>query len=185
MADFLLEIGTEEVPAAAVVPAIEQLATLTRDLLAKERLNAREVRTLGTPRRLVVYVKDVAPRQEDAVIQQRGPARAAAFDAEGRPTKAAEGFARRYGLTPDQLQVRQTDAGDYVFAEQRVEGKPSTQVLGAAVPGVLTALSFPKFMRWSEGNYRFSRPIRWLVALLGEEVVPFHIEGVEAGHVSF
>src|SRR5688500_1837669 len=95
MADFLLEIGTEEVPAAAVVPALEQLATLTRDLLAKERIAAGEVRTLGTPRRLVVYVKDVAARQEDAVLQQRGPAKGAAFDAAGAPTKAAEGFARR------------------------------------------------------------------------------------------
>jgi glycyl-tRNA synthetase beta chain len=184
MPDFLLEIGTEEVPASAVVPALEQLNTLARDLLTRERIPFGEIRTLGTPRRLVAYGTDVAGRQEDAAIEQRGPARAVAFDAAGRPTKAAEGFARRYGLTADQLQIRQTDGGEYVFAEQRVEGKAAAEVLGAALPGLLSQLSFPKFMRWGEGRYRFSRPIRWIVALLGEDVVPFAIGSVRSGHVS-
>jgi glycyl-tRNA synthetase beta chain len=184
MPDFVLEIGTEEVPASAVVPALEQLNTLMRELLARERIGHGEIRTLGTPRRLVVYATEVAPRQEDATVQQRGPARAAAFDAEGNPTRAAEGFARRFGLTPADLHVRRLDGGEYVFAEQRVEGKPTAEVLGAALPGVLSSLSFPKFMRWGEGRYRFSRPIRWLVALLGAEVVPFEIEGVRSGHVT-
>lgn len=184
MADFLLEIGTEEVPAAAVVPALEQLATLTRDLLAKERIAAGEVRTLGTPRRLVVYVKDVAARQEDAVLQQRGPAKGAAFDAAGAPTKAAEGFARRYGLTPDQLQIRATDSGEYVFAEQKVEGKATPEVLGSAFPQLLADLRFPKFMRWGDGKHRFSRPIRWLCALVGEEIVPLEVAGIQAGRAT-
>src|SRR5438045_3369466 len=100
MPDFLLEIGTEEVPAAAVVPALEQLRVLTGELLDRERIGHGEVRTMGTPRRLAVYVRDVAERQEDAVVQQRGPARAAAFDAAGSPTRAAEGFARKHGMTP-------------------------------------------------------------------------------------
>ena len=133
----------------------------------------------------MVYATDVAGRQEDAVVQQRGPAKSAAFDAAGNPTKAAEGFARRYGLKPDELEVRQTEAGEYVFAEQRLEGKPTGEVLGAAIPTLLTQLSFPKFMRWGEGRYRFSRPIRWLVALLGSDVVPFEVEGVKSSHESW
>lgn len=185
MPDFVLEIGTEEVPAAAVVPALAQLDTLTRDLLSRERLGFRDVRTLGTPRRLVVYVTELAEQQEDAVVQQRGPAKRAAFDTEGNPTKAAEGFARRYGLTPADLQVRETDGGEYVYAEQRVDGKPAAGVLAAAIPGLLTSLAFPKFMRWGEGQFRFSRPIRWITALHGAEVVPVEAGGVAAGRESF
>jgi glycyl-tRNA synthetase beta chain len=182
--DFVLEVGTEEVPAAAVVPALEQLRTLTTDLLTRERIGFGAVRTLGTPRRLVVYVTEVAEVQQDAVLQQRGPTRAVAFDAAGNPTRAAEGFARRYGLDARALQVRATDAGEYVFAEQRVAGKPSSEVLGAAIPGILSALTFPKFMRWGEGLYRFSRPIRWLLALHGRQVVPLEVAGVRAGACS-
>jgi glycyl-tRNA synthetase beta chain len=184
MPDFLLEIGTEEVPASAVVPALDQLSGLTRDLLRRERISAGEIRTVGTPRRLVVYAAGVAARQEDAVIEHRGPTRQVAFDAAGNPTRAAEGFARKFGLTPADLAVRTRDGGEYVFAEQKVEGKAAAEVLGGAIPALLSALSFPKFMRWGEGRFRFSRPIRWLVALLGEEVVPFEIEGVRSGRES-
>lgn len=185
MPDFVLEIGTEEVPAAAMVPALEQLNSLMGELLTRERIGFGEVRTQGTPRRLVAYVTGVAERQEDALLQHRGPARAVAFDAAGNPTRAAEGFARRYGLSAADLQVRQTETGEYAFAEQKVEGQPTTDVLAGALPGVLSSLSFPKFMRWGEGSHRFSRPVRWIVALLGSEVVATEACGVSAGRESF
>src|SRR5687768_12241497 len=118
MPDFVFEIGTEEVPASAVVPALEQLRTLVGELLTRERIAHGEVRSVGTPRRLVTYVTDVAPRQEDAVAEHRGPTKSVAFAASGSPTKAAEGFARRYGLTAADLTVRQTDGGEYVYARQ-------------------------------------------------------------------
>ncbi len=184
MPDFVLEIGTEEVPASAVVPALDQLAALFRELLGRERLGFEAVRTVGTPRRLVAYVTGVAERQPDSEAEYRGPARRAAFDAEGNPTKAAEGFARKYGLSAADLEVRETDGGEYVYARQRVVGRPTAEVLAAAIPGLLGQLNFPKFMRWGEGRYRFSRPIRWLLALLGEEVVSFDAGGVTSGRVS-
>ena len=184
MPDFVLEIGTEEVPASAVVPALVQMDLLIRELLSRERLAVGAVRTYGTPRRLVIYAAGVAARQEDAIVQHRGPAKAAAFDASGEPTRAAEGFARKYGLQAADLAVRITETGEYVFAEQKVEGRPAHEVLGAALPGLVSGLSFPKFMRWGEGGYRFSRPIRWIVALVGDDVASFEIEGVHSGRES-
>lgn len=185
MADFLLEVGTEEVPASVVVPALEQLGRDLATLLRRERIAFSEVRTVGTPRRLVAYVTDVAFRQEDAVVEHRGPAKGAAFDASGAPTRAAEGFARKHGLAPSELTVRVVEGGEYVFAEKRVEGRDTPEVLGPAVPGLLFGLSFPKFMRWGEGKIRFSRPIRWLVALHGETPVPVAVEGVASGTESW
>jgi glycyl-tRNA synthetase beta chain len=185
MPDFVLEIGTEEVPAAAVVPALEQLRVLTEELFQRERIRCEAVRTLGTPRRLVVYASGVANRQEDALVEHRGPARKAAFDPEGRPSRAAEGFARRHGLSSTDLEVRSTPTGDYVFAVLKVEGKPARDVLAASVPELLPRLAFPKFMRWGEGRYRFSRPIRWFLALLGDQVVPFEVEGVPSGRITW
>ena len=181
MPDFLLEIGTEEVPASAVVPAMEQVCRLLADTLARERLDAGEIRSYGTPRRLVVAASGVAARQPDGLLTHRGPARSAAFDAAGRPTRAAEGFARRYGLTPDQLSVRATESGEYCFAEQAVPGRDAVDVLADAAPALLSQLTFPKFMRWGEGLFRYSRPIRWLVCLLDDQLVPFTVQGVTSG----
>jgi len=164
--DFLLEIGTEEVPASGVTAATTQLHDLFPELLARERLRFTRVTAWGTPRRLVAYVMEIAARQEDAVVRHRGPARAAAFDAAGSPTRAAEGFARRFGLGPEELRVGATEQGEYVFAEQRVEGRPAGEVLAETIPGLLAALSFPKSMRWGEGQFRFSRPIRSVVERL-------------------
>ena len=185
MADFLLEVGTEEVPASVVVPALEQLGRDLAALLQRERIAFGEVRTIGTPRRLVAYATEVAPRQEDAVVEHRGPAKAVAFDAAGAPTRAAEGFARKHGLAASELMVRAVDGGEYVFASKRVEGRATPEVLGPAVPGLLFGLSFPKFMRWGEGRIRFSRPIRWLVALHGETPVPVAVDGVASGTESW
>ncbi|MBM3947483.1 MAG: glycine--tRNA ligase subunit beta [SAR202 cluster bacterium] len=181
MADFVLEIGTEEVPAGVVVPALQQLEARFRELLERERIGFSEIRTLGTPRRLVVLATGVAERQADAIVEQRGPARQAAFDAGGTPTRAAEGFARRFGLTPADLVTRAVGSAEYVFALQKVVGRSTSGVLGESLPGLLGTLTFPKFMRWGEGAHRFCRPIRWLLALLGDEVVPLEAAGVRAG----
>lgn len=183
MPDLLLEIGTEEVPASVVVPALNQLQALVGDLLTRERIAYTSIRTAGTPRRLVLYAEGVAGRQEDASLEHRGPTRAVAFAPDGSPSKAAVGFARRYGLTPDALEVRETESGAYVFAVQHVEGRPTEAVLGGGLPAVLTALTFPKFMRWGSGVHRFCRPVRSLTVLLDDCSVSTSFAGVESGRV--
>lgn len=182
---LLLEIGTEEMPARFMVPALEQLKELLRETLTQLRLNHGQIRTIGTPRRLTAIVLDVADAQPPVVREIRGPAKNIAFDAEGKPTKAAEGFARAQGVAVSDLVIKTTEKGEFVFAVKREEGKPAVEVLAEALPQVLRSLSFPKTMRWEESGLRFGRPIRWIIALLGDEVIPFEIAGVRSDRVTY
>jgi len=181
---FLLEIGTEELPAADLDSALEQLRQRFPALLAELRLSHGELRVAGTPRRLVVFVEDLAPRQPDLEQLVKGPPVARAFTAEGSPTPAAEGFARSKGVAVGDLQVRQFDGGDYVVALLRQPGRPTPLVLAEALPGLLASLRFDKSMRWNRSNVAFSRPIRWLLALYGEQPVPFEFAGVAVGRTT-
>lgn len=172
-------------PARFMLPALAQLKELTDAALTELRLPHGFVRAVGTPRRLAVIVTDVAERQTPTIVEVRGPAKHIAFDAEGNPTKAAEGFARRQGVAVSDLVVKATDRGEFVFAVKSEEGRPALSVLADALPQVIRKLSFPKTMRWEESNLRFGRPIRWLVALLGEEVIPFELTGVQSDRITF
>lgn len=185
MPDFVLEIGTEEVPASAVVPALAQLRLLLEQRLRVERIGFREVRTLGTPRRLVALASGVADRQEDAEIEIGGPPARVAYDEAGNPTPAAEGFARKNQVSLADLEVRPTPRGDYVFAVRREEGRSSLEVLARVLPDIPGTLNFPKFMRWGEGQFRFVRPIRWILCLLGDQVVALEVEGIRSGRQTF
>ncbi len=179
-----MEIGTEELPAQDVTAAIAQLSSAVPALLDDLRLDHGRVRVTGTPRRLVVYVEDLAPRQPDEEQAVKGPPARAAFDAGGSPTKAALGFARGQGVDVIDLQVRDIDAGSYVFAVRRVEGRPAAEVLGEAMPGLVASISFGRSMRWNQSGISFSRPIRWLVCLLGDGVVPFEYAGLASARTS-
>ncbi|MCL4239150.1 MAG: glycine--tRNA ligase subunit beta [Anaerolineae bacterium] len=172
-ADVLLEIGTEELPADDLAGALEQLGALAPALFESLRLDHEGIAVLGTPRRLVIHARDVAPRQRDAEAWVKGPPAARAFDAEGRPTQAAAGFARGKGVPVEALQVRELDGGQYVVALVREAGRPVIDVLAEALPGLIAALKFGKTMRWNESGVTFSRPLRWIVALFGERVIPF------------
>ncbi len=182
---LLLEIGTEEMPARFMMPALEQLKELLSRTLTQLRLEHGQIRTMGTPRRLTAIVSDVADAQTSVVREIRGPAKHIAFDAEGNPTKAAEGFARAQGVSVSDLVVKATDKGEFVFAVKREEGKPAVEVLAEALPQIVRSLSFPKTMRWEESGLRFGRPIRWIVALFGDEVIPFEIAGVKSDRVTY
>lgn len=183
--DFLLEIGTEELPAGVMEGTLAQLKAKAEALLQSARLEHGGVDATGTPRRLVLTVRELALRQADRRERLRGPAAAAAFDAAGRPTPAARGFARGQGVAVEDLLVEDTPAGRYVFAERLEVGRPAAEVLAEALPGLVTGLEFPRAMRWGSGDTRFARPIRWLVALLGGEVVPFAVAGVASGRVTY
>jgi glycyl-tRNA synthetase len=183
-APFLLEIGTEELPAADLDSALEQLKEKAPALLDELRLEHGDVQVYGTPRRLVVYVKDLAARQQDLEQVIKGPPADRAFGADGAPTRAAEGFARSKGVPVNELQIREMDGGRYAAAVVRREGQPATVVLSEALPGLVASLHFEKSMRWNSSNVAFSRPVRWLLALFGENIVPFAYAGLQSANLT-
>ncbi len=183
-ADLLVEIGTEELPASDLDSALLQLSQRLPGLMADLRLAHGELRVLGTPRRLVVQVRDLSPRQLDLEQLVKGPPADRAFDDLGTPTKAGEGFARSKGVSVHDLQVVEMDGGRYVAAAVRQAGRPTAEVLGEVLPEVITSLRFDKSMRWNSTNVYFSRPIRWLLALFGEQIVPFECGGVRSSNIT-
>ncbi|HEY8414354.1 MAG TPA: glycine--tRNA ligase subunit beta [Thermaerobacter sp.] len=183
--DLLVELGCEEIPADDAREARRQLAERAGTALAEAGLAYELVRALGTPRRLALVVRGLAPRQQAREEWVRGPSRAAAFGPEGEPTRAALGFARAQGVDLADLVVRQTPQGEYVFARKVIEGKPAAEVVVELLPGILGGIEFRRTMRWGAGEHRFVRPVKWLVALLGDEVLPVSFAGVRAGRVSY
>ncbi|MBX6395770.1 MAG: glycine--tRNA ligase subunit beta [Alicyclobacillaceae bacterium] len=184
-ASFLLEIGVEELPARFVPGALEQLKETMIRWLKEQRLEHGEVRVFGTPRRLALRVSRLASRQEDRVMEVRGPSLKAAKDPEGRWTRAAEGFAKAQGVSTADLIERDTPQGTYVFVRKHVPGADTVELLTESLPSLVLGLSFPKTMRWGEGDVRFARPIRWLVALYGGQPLDVEVAGVKSGSRSF
>ena len=182
--DFVLEVGMEEAPARFLPPALDQLRERAEAALKEARLSWNSLSVLGTPRRLILLVGGLPARQEPRVVKVRGPARRVAFDEEGNPTRAALGFAASQGVSVEELVVEDTPGGEYVFACRPEEGKPTAEVLAAVVPRVLEELEFPRMMRWGSGEYRFVRPVRWILALLDDLVVPFSFAGVHSGRTT-
>jgi glycyl-tRNA synthetase len=181
---LLLEIGIEELPAGDLDGALAQLRELVPARLAEARLDYESVRVLGTPRRLAVLVEGMPPRQRPVEEMVKGPPVRVAFDGEGHPTKAALGFARKQGVSVDELEVQETDGGAYVAALRREEGQAATEVLAALLPEIIANLRFQRSMRWNGSGVAFSRPIRWLVALLGSDEIHFEFTGIPSGRTS-
>lgn len=177
---FLLEIGSEELPPQDVVDGIAQIETNLTRLLTEYKVSYTNLRVTGTTRRLVAHVTGLAAQQADEVVEKRGPALDRAFDSDGKPTKAAEGFARGQGLEVTALEVRET----YVYAVKRVAGQPTAAVLPQLCTELLNSLRWGKTMRWNSTNVGYPRPLRWLVALFGEQVVPFTWAGISSGQQS-
>ncbi|MFW6135228.1 MAG: glycine--tRNA ligase subunit beta [Chloroflexota bacterium] len=183
-ATFLLEIGTEELPAPDLDDALDQLQQRAPDALQEARLEYEDVRILGTPRRLVVLAEGLAPRQRAVEKLVKGPPAQVAFDAGGRPTQAGEGFARSQGVDVNELEIKEMDGGEYAVAVRREEGRPAAAVLPELMTDLVSGLRFRQSMRWNETGVTFSRPIRWLVGLLGDTVVPCEYAGVASGRTS-
>ncbi|GAB4252559.1 MAG: glycine--tRNA ligase subunit beta [Thermoleophilia bacterium] len=184
--DFLLEIGTEELPASACRAVLDLQPERVAGIFANEHIELGEdaVEVLVSPRRIAILVTEVPEAQSPTETAQRGPAAEAAFDDAGRPTKAAEGFARARGIGVDELEIREQNGRKFVFAVSRAEGRPAKELLPDICRRIVTDMYFPKNMRWGSRELRFSRPVRWLVALFGEEVVPFSVAGLTAGRSS-
>jgi len=183
-ADFLFEIGTEELPPADLSDALSQLRASAASLVDDLRLAHGDISIWGTPRRMVVLIRNLAPRQPDLSSVVKGPPASRAFDEDGTPTPAAQGFARSKGIDVKDLTVEELDGGEYVVARVDEEGQPAWQVLSEALPKWVASIRFNKSMRWNESGVAFSRPIRWFLALHGEAVVPFAYAGYQAGRKS-
>ncbi len=181
---LLLEIGTEELPAGDLALALEQLEVAVPRLLDEARLSYERVRVVGTPRRQAVLVYGLAPRQPDRTLEVQGPPAKVAFDANGQPTRATLGFAQKQGVPVEALRVVTEGDKSYLVAVKTEPGRPAAEVLAEKLPALIAGLRFPKTMRWNQTNIAFSRPIRWLVGLLGDQVVPFEYAGVASGRTS-
>ncbi|PYS95236.1 MAG: glycine--tRNA ligase subunit beta [Acidobacteria bacterium] len=189
---FLLEIGTEEIPARMIPGALQDLASAVHDQavaagLAPADRFTREgnIETFATPRRLAVRVTGLRSRQADGAVEVTGPPARAAYDAEGRPTKAAVGFARAQGVALEDLRRIATPRGECVAVLRQVGGRPAREVLAEVIPPLVASLTFPKTMRWGSGEHRFVRPVHSVVALLDGEVVDLALAGVRAGRDTF
>ena len=183
MEKLLFEIGTEEIPAKFMPNILAQLKELAEKKMTELRIPFESVKTYGTPRRMTFIASGVAEAQEDSTVEAKGPSAKIAFvngDIHGEPSKAAQGFARGQGVDVKELVVRD----NYVYAIKHLAGQPVKELLPGLLMDILTSLNFPKNMRWADHDFKFVRPIRWLVALFGEEVVPVEITGVKSGKFS-
>jgi len=181
MATFLLEILTEEIPAAALPGARRQIAELFGARLAEAGFSDLPIKALSTSRRLAVVVDDLPMRQPDRSEDLTGPPVSAAFAADGSPTPAGEGFARKVGLPLDEVGRVETSKGEYLAATVVHRGRATSEILAEMIPEIVAALRFPKMMRWGDGSHQFVRPVHGVVALLDDELVPFEIFGVASG----
>jgi len=184
MRDLLFEIGMEEIPASFLAPALAQLQTKFGERAAERKIAFASIQVMGTPRRLSLIVKGVAEKQEDIREELLGPSKSAGFDAHGQATKAAIGFAQSKGAGIEDLQVVTTAKGEYLMIIRQQKGVATAVLLPELLQGLLLDLSFPKSMRWGNNHHAFARPIQWLAAIFGGEIIPFSHEGVATSNES-
>lgn len=184
MSELLFEIGTEELPAGFQKPALAQLKQNFIDRAKELNLSHGPVDTMGTPRRLALLVEDLADRQPDSREELMGPSKQAGFDSDGNATKAAMGFARSKGADVADLQVVETDKGEYLMLVQEREGLTTSDLLPGLLEELMLGFSFPKSMHWGSGTLMFARPVQWIVALYNGEVIPFTHDGIRASKQS-
>lgn len=177
---LLLEIGTEEVPAHVMPGILSQLKENAAKAFEELRIEYKNIKTLGTPRRSALLVEGLAEQQADLSKENRGPAVNIAFDADGNPTKAAQGFARGQGVKPEELVTKD----GYVYAMVHEKGGQTVDLLGETLKGLVDGLNFPNNMHWADLDYKFIRPLRWLVALYGQDVIDFEVANVKSGRTS-
>lgn len=171
---FLLEIGLEEMPAHVVTPSIKQLVQKTKKYLKDERISFDDIKSFSTPRRLAVQLTGLADKQPDVDEEVKGPAKKIALDKDGNWSKAAQGFTRGQGVTVDDITFKELKGTEYVYVNKHIAGQPVESVL-AGLKDVITGMTFPTMMKWGSYHFEYIRPIKWLVALLDDKVIPFQI----------
>jgi len=183
--ELLLEIGTEEIPARFIPPALEEMAASFRKLMEKHLIGMGEISAWGTPRRLTLVARDVAEVQGEFIHRMIGPPKAVAYDADGKPTKALIGFAKSMGVAIEQIIEEDTPRGVYMAVLKKDTPLPTNGLLRVLLPDFILGLSFPKSMRWGSQTITFARPIHWILARYGGAVVPFEVGDVASGGSTF
>lgn len=182
---LLLEIGCDEIPARYLPLAASDLEAKASAALTDARMSFESVKTYGTPRRLALIVAGLSDRSQDAVTKVRGPSKKAAYDREGNPSRALQGFAKSLGIEPSQVTVQEEGGGEYIYGERHERGRPAAAVLAEILPQVVMGLESPYPLRWGDENWRWYRPIRWVVCLYGNQVVPLSIAGIASGRETY
>ena len=183
--ELLFEIGTEEIPSDYLDNALDALRHLAETSLKENRIGgAEDVRVFGTPRRLVLVGSGVDEKQADTVQELVGPPKKAAFDAQGKPTKAALGFAQKQGVSVEQLEILETPKGEYLYIKRKTPGRPSIDVFSEILPKLIADIPWPKSMRWGSQSFSFVRPIHWILALFNGGVIPMEIAGISSGNTT-
>ncbi|HXC62128.1 MAG TPA: glycine--tRNA ligase subunit beta, partial [Nitrospiria bacterium] len=183
--DLIFEIGTEEIPANFIPPALDEIMEKGRQSFENQRIAFDKIQAWGTPRRLVLSIIGLSETQAESSSEVIGPPKAVAYDATGQPTAAAIGFAKAQSVALSALQIRKTDRGEYLCAVKRAPRQATSKLLKILLPQLISSLTFPKTMRWNAEGIRFVRPIRWIVVLYGDLVIPFRYAGVASGRLSY
>lgn len=181
-ANFLCEIGTEEIPAGYILPAVSSLKNIFNERLAGLRIDFSDIEVFATPRRMAVLVSGLAESQRGEIVELKGPSAQAAYDSAGSPTKAMEGFLRGNGIELKDTVLRETDKGSYVFASKQLSSEKTEKIIPEILEYCLTNLQFPKRMKWSDKKVTFPRPIQYFVLMFNDKVIPFEIEGIKSGN---
>ena len=172
MPNLVVEIGTEELPVDALDVIYSELTRKAAELFQKNRLSFKKIEAEATPRRIAFFADSLAARQEDIISEISGPTHEKAYDANGAPTPALEGFLKSKNAKPADIQIRETPRGKYVVLRKKQAGRPANSLLPALLKEIFEALSFPKTMRWEKTGFRYARPVRWIVALLDKQLIP-------------
>ncbi|UCH81242.1 MAG: glycine--tRNA ligase subunit beta [Nitrospiraceae bacterium] len=185
MKTLLIEIGTEEIPARFVKKGMDILKDEFSKSLTDSVIEYDGIQGYATPRRLALIIEKVAEKQKDRIVESIGPPKKIAYDDSGKPTKAATGFARSLHIDVADLKISRTERGEYLSATVEEKGRSTVEVLSESLPRLITSLQLPKSMRWGNGALRFFRPIHWIVALYGERIIPFELDGIKSGNFTY
>lgn len=182
MNKFLFELGLEEIPAEMITKALDQMCDSCEKLLGESQINFESLQRFASPRRLVFRLEGLPDSQSEREEVVLGPSQSVAYDQDQKPTKALEGFARKGGVAVADIEVVDTAKGAYVSYRKIFQGRPLVEILQEILPKVILSISWPKNMYWRESRFRFIRPLRWYLALLNDETLPFEFEGIQAGN---
>ncbi len=185
MENVILEIGTEEIPAQYMENALKDLNQLAQKYLEEARINYKEIKVYGTPRRLILFIFHINEKQEDIFQKIKGPAYSIAYNKDSQPQKPALKFAQSQRVNVEDLIVEDTEKGKYIFAPKSIIGQPTIEILSRIFPEIIKGMQFPKSMRWGERSLRFIRPIRWILALYGKEIIKFNLNGLDSENITY
>ena len=185
MNNVVLEIGTEEIPAQYMENALKDLNRLAKKYLEESRIKYKEIKVYGTPRRLILFIFHIKEKQEDIFQKIKGPAYSIAYNKDSQPQKPALKFAQSQGVNAKDLIVEDTKKGKYIFASKSIIGQPTIDILSQIFSKIIKSMQFPKSMRWKEESLRFIRPIRWILALYGKEIIRFNLDGLNSENITY